>query len=597
MPHNPVSNLPVRYRKHLLNVNSVIVQVAAVFGIGLIFYIYGFNHTDSIQSRLFRGSIAVLIVFVVGYLIRWVLSQEPHSFTINTRWEIIVLILAVLSIFLGLFRDSLFPLVFPIFNPAQIQLYSELLVSISLLLLVFFESSRALFRIAEVKIRPAAAFIISFLLLIAIGTGLLMLPAMTTLPDGLSAIDALFMAASASCVTGLSVINTATDLTFRGQVVILVLFQIGGLGILAFATFFTSLLNAEIGIRQAKMIPDYLDGQTLGYARPLLQRIILLTISIEAGTFLAMMYLWGDYPFRDWGERVFFSIFHAVSAFCNAGFTLFSSSYYEPTIRQMYVLHAVTAIAIVLGSLGFGPLNNIFSPQQLRQRLEKPWIDWRLSTKIAVNTTLLLLVVGAAGFYWLERSNTLAEMNLTESLISSFFQSATARTAGFNTVDISQITVPAMVLLMFLMFVGGSSGSTAGGIKTSTFFLLVASVVSTSRGSSQIEIGNRHISSEVVFKALSIFFYGIAINLIGVFILSISEPQLPLMDITFEQVSAFGTVGLSRGITASLSDVGKVVIIITMFLGRVGTLTFAIALSTRAISQNYKLPEEELMVG
>jgi len=594
---NLFRNRSARFRKQLLNVNTVIVQVAAIIGIGLIIYIYGFNHTDSIQSRLFRGSIAVLITFVFGYVVRWILSPEPRSFATNTRWEIILLILAVLSVLLSLFRDSVFPLIFPTFSSEQIQLYSELLVSISLLLLVFFESSRALFQIAEVKIRPSAAFIISFLLLIAVGTGLLMLPTMTTLPGGLSAIDALFMATSASCVTGLSVVNTATDLTFRGQLVLLVLFQIGGLGILAFATFFTSFLNANIGIRQAKMIPDYLDGETLGNARPLLQRIVLLTILIEAGTFLAIMYLWGNYPFQGWGERIFFSAFHAVSAFCNAGFTLFSESFYEPVIRQMYVLHAITAVAIVLGSLGFAPLNNIFSPRQLRHRLEKPWIDWHLSTKIAVNTALILLIVGTVGFYWLERSNTLAEMNLTESLISSFFQSATARTAGFNTVDISQITVPAMVLLMFLMFIGGSSGSTAGGIKTSTFFLLVASVVSTSRGSSHIKIGNRHISSEVVFKALSIFFYGIAINLIGVFILSISEPHLPIMDITFEQVSAFGTVGLSRGITASLSDVGKIVIIITMFLGRVGTLTFAIALSTRVISQNYKLPEEELMVG
>ena len=229
--------------------------------------------------------------------------------------------------------------------------------------------------------------------------------------------------------------------------------------------------------------------------------------------------------------------------------------------------------------------------------MEKPWIDWKLSTKIAVNTTILLLVIGTLGFYWLEQDNTLADMNLTESLITSFFQSATARTAGFSTVDIGQITIPALVLMMFLMFIGGSSGSTAGGIKTSTFFLLVASVIATSRGSSQVEVGKRHISRSVIFKALSIFFYGIAINLIGVFILSISEPQLSLTDLTFEQDSAFGTVGLSRGITTSLSDVGKMVIIATMFLGRVGTLTFAIALSTQATSQNYKLPQEELMVG
>ncbi len=449
----------------------------------------------------------------------------------------------------------------------------------------------------SVKIRPSVAFVLSFLVLIGIGALVLMLPFTTTQEGGLSFIDALFMAASAGCVTGLAVVDTAQDLTVAGQVVILVLFQIGGLGILAFTTFFAALLNAELQHHHTRMIPDYLDGETLGSARALLIRIVLLTVLIEAGTFLVIMYSWGDYPFSGWGERVFYSFFHAASAFCNAGFSLFSQGFYEPIVREMYVLHALTSVAIVLGSLGFATLNNIFSPRQLRQRMEKPWIDWKLSTKIAVNTTILLLVIGTLGFYWLEQDNTLADMNLTESLITSFFQSATARTAGFSTVDIGQITIPALVLMMFLMFIGGSSGSTAGGIKTSTFFLLVASVIATSRGSSQVEVGKRHISRSVIFKALSIFFYGIAINLIGVFILSISEPQLSLTDLTFEQVSAFGTVGLSRGITTSLSDVGKMVIIATMFLGRVGTLTFAIALSTQATSQNYKLPQEELMVG
>lgn len=450
---------------------------------------------------------------------------------------------------------------------------------------------------SKVRLRPSIAFVLSFLLLISLGTVLLMLPPLTTREGSLSFIDALFMAASASCVTGLSVIDVSQDLTLAGQVVILLLFQIGGLGILLFASFFAALLNTELRHRHTQMIPDYLDGETLSSARLLLIRIVLLTVFIEAGTFLVIMYAWGDYSFAGWGERAFYSLFHAVSAFCNAGFSLFSQGFYEPVVREMYVLHALTSVAIVLGSLGFATLNNIFSPRQLRQRLEKPWIDWKLSTKIAVNTTILLLVVGTLGFYWLEQHNTLTGMNLTESLITSFFQSATARTAGFNTVDIGQITIPALVLMMFLMFIGGSSGSTAGGIKTSTFFLLVASVIATSQGNSEIEVGRRRIPRGIIFKALSIFFYGITINLLGVFILSISEPQLSLTDLTFEQISAFGTVGLSRGITASLSSVGKLVIIATMFLGRVGTLTFAIALSTQVGSQHYKLPKEELMVG
>lgn len=601
MSSNPltdrINNLLYRHRGQALRINLLVVQTVAMIGLGLIIYIYGFEHPNYTRDQLTKGSIGVLGIFILSYFVRWLFDFERQSFFKHTIWEALVLLLASLSIFLCLFRDTIFQYVFPSLELSQARLYAETTVSGSLLLLILFEASRSLLNIAEVKLRPSAAFIISFLLLIAVGTGLLMLPTVSVQSGGLSLIDAVFMATSASCVTGLSVINTATDFTVRGQVIILVLFQIGGLGMLAYATFFASLLNAGLGVRQTRLMPDYFDGETLGSARSLLKRIVLLTVLIEGGTFLVMLYLWGDYSFESWGEKLFFSLFHSVSAFCNAGFTLFTSSYYEPLIRDMYLLHAVTAIAIILGSLGFAPLNNIFSPQQLRQRLEKPWIDWKLSTKIAVNTAILLLGIGTLGFYWLEHSNTLVGMNLTESLVASFFQSATARTAGFNTIDIGQITTPAMVLLMFLMFIGGSSGSTAGGIKTSTFFLLIASVISTSRGNSRVEIGKRSIPTEIVFKALSIFFYGIAINLIGVFILSISEPHLALMDLTFEQVSAFGTVGLSRGVTASLSDIGKIVIIVTMFLGRVGTLTFAIALSTRAISQNYKLPEDPLMVG
>nr|WKN38485.1 potassium transporter TrkG [Tunicatimonas sp. TK19036] len=582
-------------RDQALRIIRAIILITSITGMGLVIYIYGFEYDDDVRIWLINSIIVLLVIFILCYLARFLYAFQHAEFLKDTRWEALVLLLASLSIFI--FFNSAFHYWFPSLRPEKVKMYSETLITGLLLLLILFEVARALLSIGEVKLRPGVAFVVSFLLLISVGTGLLMLPTMTTQPGSLSVIDALFTSVSASCVTGLIVVDTATDFTLRGQVVILLLMQTGGLGMLTFATFFATLLNSELGIRQTRLIPDYLDNQTLGAARPLLRRIVLLTLMVEGGTFLALMYLWGDYPFDTWGQKVFFSLFHAVSAFCNAGFSLFSNGLYEPIVRNMYLLHTAVALSLILGSLGFSPVYNIFSPRQLRQRLAKPWIDWTLSTKIAVNMAIILLGVGTLGFYWLERTNTLQEMNLAEAMVTSFFQSATTRTAGFNTVDISQLTQPTVVLFMFLMFIGGSSGSTAGGIKTSTFFLLVASVISTSRGSSRVIIGNRYIPNTIIFKALSIFFYGIAINLIGVFILSISEPDLNIIDLTFEQVSAFGTVGVSRGITASLTSVGKVVLIVSMFLGRVGTLTFAVALSTRAASQAYKLPKDELMVG
>ncbi|NJM94786.1 MAG: ATPase, partial [Cytophagales bacterium] len=214
-----------------------------------------------------------------------------------------------------------------------------------------------------------------------------------------------------------------------------------------------------------------------------------------------------------------------------------------------------------------------------------------------VFTSLALLLFGTVVIFLLERNHSFFELNQVEAVIMSFFQSASARTAGFNTVDIGQLRAPTLIVIIFLMFVGASSGSIGGGIKTSTFYLIIASVAATLRGQQRIEIGRRFIPKEMLFKALSIFFFAATLNLIGIFTLSITEPNLNLIDLTFEQVSAFGTVGYSTGITALLSPASKWVIIVSMFLGRVGILTFAIALSNRTATTSYKYPKAYLMIG
>ena len=212
-------------------------------------------------------------------------------------------------------------------------------------------------------------------------------------------------------------------------------------------------------------------------------------------------------------------------------------------------------------------------------------------------TTIALLAFGTLGIYLLERQNTLAEDNFLEGLIAAFFQSTNARTAGFNSMDIGGLRTPTLILLIFLMFVGASSGSVGGGIKTSTFYLIISSVYATIRGRAKIEIGKRYIPKELLFKALSIFFFAATLNLLGIFLLTLFEPGMDVIKLAFEEVSAFGTVGYSTGITADLSAAGRWVIIFSMFIGRVGTLTFALALSNRASSQRHKYPRAQIMVG
>ena len=296
---------------------------------------------------------------------------------------------------------------------------------------------------------------------------------------------------------------------------------------------------------------------------------------------------------------MFYSIFHAVSAFCNAGFSLFSNSLYEESVQSSYLLHIIVGITIIVGSLGFSTIQDLMSPAQLRERLEKPWKGWKLGSKIAVYTSVILIVIGTIVFFSLEihNENTLANKTIFEQAISAFFQSTTARTAGFNTIDIGAMAIPSVVFMIFLMFIGASSGSTGGGIKTSTFLLITISAFATIRGRKYVEIGKRTISSELLNKAFSIFIFAASYNLLMIFLLTISDSDKPILELVFEQVSAFATVGLSMGITSDLSTFGKTVIIISMFIGRIGTLTLALALSGRDKCNSYQYPKAHLMVG
>ncbi|WKN33278.1 potassium transporter TrkG [Porifericola rhodea] len=592
-----LNNLLYDSRPAILRTTHVINAVNTILGLCLLLYNYGFSISLEEKHSIFITINVVLWIFLGVFFVKWLYAFKRIVFIKERPIEASLMALLLSRQVASLFSSTelhLYQWVGMVDEPAFAEYFTSVLLSLILIL----EVSKASSLISNIKVRPGAAFVISFVILIAVGTILLMFPAMTTQPGSMRLIDAFFTAVSASCVTGLIVVDTATFFTMKGQLVILVLIQLGGLGILSFASFFASFLSGGASFRQKTLVPDYLDTETLSSSGSLLRQIIFITFFIEFGTFV-LLYLSWNIPFDSVGEKIFFSAFHAVSAFCNAGFSIFTNGLYEDVVRNNYILHVILAISLILGAIGFAPIKDIFSPSRLRDRLEHPWKDWQLGTKIAVNVSVILILVGMGLFYWIERDNVLADSNMTEAMITSFFQSATTRTAGFNTVDISKLMSPTLIMMMILMFIGGASASTAGGIKTSTFYLIVMSVVATTRGRSRIHISNRYIPTEILYKSLSIFFYGIAINAIIVLLLSITEEGIELISLVFEQVSAFGTVGLSTGITAELSTAGKLLIIISMFLGRVGTLTFAVALSTRsrASSENYRYPTANLMVG
>ena len=306
--------------------------------------------------------------------------------------------------------------------------------------------------------------------------------------------------------------------------------------------------------------------------------------------------LWGDYHFAD-GGKIFFSIFHAISAFCNAGFSLFTDNLMEAGIADKYILHFAFAVIIFFGSLGFPAMRDMFEVKNLKARLRMPWKKWKLSTQIAFYSSITLIIFGGVLFYFLERDGVLKGVDTFPAVVTAIFQSVVTRTAGFNSIDIGALGIPMLIIFIFLMFIGASSGSTGGGIKTSTFVVIFTAMWGIIRGKKLISFGRRTISHELIYKAFAIFVFSASFIFICTFILTLIEPQIPIMNILFEEVSAFATVGLSTGITAQLSDASKIVLIISMFVGRVGILTLAFALSSEVGTNAYKYPNSHIMIG
>lgn len=560
---------------------------------------YGFELSSDTRETLFQVLDIIFGLFVISFLLRMLFNFQRIAFIKENLIEAFVIAFIILhGIFNLLFPDVPFETLLKSIGINNYPNLYRVLVTLFLLFLIALDFIKTEARNIFQNVSPPAFFILSFLGLIVFGTVLLLLPKMSVEEGSMDLLDALFTAASASCVTGLIVVDTGTFFTIQGKVVILFLMQLGGLGIISFATFFAFYIGQGVGIRQQSMINDFLSAENAFSSHSLIRQILLFTMVIELlGTFLIYSSWDPQLEFFDTGDKIFHSFFHSVSAFCNAGFALYPDSFNTGILRYSYLQHLILAALIILGGLGFSTLQDLFSPDKLRDRLKKPWIDWKLNTKIVVYTSAGLILFGMIVIFLIEGDKTLSSKNLFEKLISSFFLSVTSRTAGFNTLDTSALALPTLILIIFLMFIGASPGSTGGGIKTSTFLLIFASVIATIRGRESIHIGRRTIPATLFYKALTVFAFASTYNLIGIFMLSLAEPEMDIFQLSFEHVSAFATVGLSTGITDQLSDLGKMIIISSMFLGRVGTLTLAIVLAGSKTGASYKYPVAHLDIG
>lgn len=436
--------------------------------------------------------------------------------------------------------------------------------------------------------RPARLIPLAFLAATLLGTLLLSLPVSTAGPDGAPLLTALFTAVSAVCVTGLIVQDTATYWSFFGQCVILLLFQIGGFGIMSGATLLGLMVKRRLQLSSRLVAQQETRSLGLGDVTGVLRLILLVTLGVELtvmAILTAQLHVRYGQPLP---EAFWNGLFHAVSAFNNAGFSTYSDSLMS-FVSDRVVLVPIM-LAVIIGGLGFPVLYEF-----RRDQRGKPWT---IHTRITLWGSAVLLVGGMAAILFYEWGNpdTLAGMSLGDKLLSALFTSAVARTAGFNSLDVGQFEAQTLAVHYFLMFVGGGSAGTAGGIKVTTFFLLFFFIWAEIRGNADTVAFRRRISYQTQRQALTVLFLGSLTVAIGTMLL-LSVTNLELGVVLFEAISAFATVGLSTGITADLPPSGQLVIIALMFIGRVGTITLATALALRSVTKHYRYPEERPIVG
>ncbi len=455
-------------------------------------------------------------------------------------------------------------------------------------------------RFARWQVRPAIAFVLVFAALILLGTSLLMLPRATPEHSPIHFLDALFTSSSAVCVTGLVVRDTGTGFTGFGQGVILVLIQLGGLGIMSLSATLSLLLGRGIGVRESSLLREVFHIPTMVEVGRMVRVIILLTLSLELFGAVLLFQGLGSGPAATtelipFSDRVFQAIFHSVSAFCNAGFSLYSDSLMGVAGNSLVM--GTASILLIVGGLGFGVIiqvgawlrGRMMDRNNLRLRLD-------LHSRIVLVASVGLLLGGGLLISALEWNQSLSGQSFFMKLSQAFFQSATCRTAGFNSMDLNLLSPATLFLMIILMFIGGAPGSTAGGVKVTAIAIVWANLRSVASGLNRVHLGRWEIEKVQVQRSMLVLSSGLVVAGAAIFTLLFTEKQ-EMLPTVFEVFSALGTVGLSLGMTAELSAIGRVLIIILMFMGRLGPLTLAASLVGRQAEPRVRFPKGRILIG
>ncbi len=564
----------------------------------VIIYDLGFTNSDTSEYDIANFYFLTIFVGTFTILARHILRKTKSLIKVKVFDSIILILFAILFfIRTGIVAgDEPFSTLFNNMGWVYIAVISYFIREFSTLTINFNKDF----------LNPAQLITGSFLSLIILGTFLLMLPNATY--DGITLVDALFTSTSAVCVTGLIVVDTGSYFTPLGQNIILILIQLGGLGIMTFASYFSYFFRGRSSYENQIMLKDVTNAEKIGEVFNVLKKIIILTFTIELLGAIFIFFSLKKSLMPEILDRISFSVFHSISAFCNAGFSTLENSLYESGFKFNYSLQLIIICLFILGGIGFPLLFNLYKylSYYLRKQITKirhpresiymPWV-LNLNSRIVLLTTGILLVSGTILFYFFEYNNTLAEHSPFGKIVVSLFGAATPRTAGFNSVDTSALNFSTIMIIFILMWIGASPGSTGGGIKTTTFALATINFLSIAKGKDRLEIFRREISDLSIRRALSIITLSLVVIGMAIFLIASFDEEMTLLSIAFECFSAYSTVGLSLGITPLLSGPSKLVIIATMFIGRVTMLTILIALLRRVKHLNYKFPKEEILIN
>lgn len=563
--------------------------------------VYDIGYTSPVDlETLYKNPVFRIFFPVTGmlYLVRSVFFTDHlmswKVFVTNTLLGVLLVMFFLLRVVVG--GNVLF---YPVFHNFTLFHF----FSFALFIL---EISRLKIEAAMRFFNPAQMFIVSFAFFILTGTFLLLMPQSTSSP--ITFTDAIFTSTSAVCVTGLTVVDTATRFTPLGRLIILGLIQVGGIGVMTITSFFGFFFKETSSFREQMLLRDYLSEDSFSGILRTLIKVILIVFSVEIVGAVLIFYSMYIHGMGAGYDNVRFAVFHSVSAFCNAGFSTMSENLYDVQIRNNYFMQLTIANLVVLGGIGFPVFLNLYSymkGQILRLReyfwQHKPFVHRvgmiTFNTKIVVISSFLLLLFGTVMFYFLEADFTQSGLDTRERLVMSYFLSVTPRTAGFNTVSMEMLAKPTILVLIFLMWIGASPVSTGGGIKTSTFTIAFLNVIRIIRGKNHIETLHREIHEYSVNKAFAIIVVSLFFIALGSFTVFLMDGDKGLERIVFECFSAFGTVGLSLNLTPFLSVGSKWVLIALMFLGRMGMITLLLSISPPATKNvAYRYPKENIII-